>query len=287
MELEYFGMAPSGVDLLWVIVFPGLQVLMGALLCLTSFWSMREGEDFSPPYYGLENLLSPGYEILAIVIWALHMLAYGCEVKVAWQAKKRKAKATTTTPIMRGKFMLVTFFFFAVLFCVHPLPGGVTETKFVEQGFGDPFRCIAAIILYNWWGTGTGDQIRSEIWFGLMIVSHDRLFYGPMALLVWAVTTIESLEKQDYKIKAAQGLCALIVGVSRIFLYKRTTSCLLIAATPLDAVFLSCLLLVHGGWSILTVMDSYCRMKQKPIEEITIATMGSKPAADTNPFKLL
>ena len=277
----YYRGGEHGVMAVWhefflALQFALFQVGIGLLLGITSVESYYADEDFVPPKYGL-GMLSPdcGEGCLGwqMVIWCLHLWVYVGEVIVAYSAKDKLGAVGT-------KFAAVTCIFFAVSFCVHPLPWGIVETKFVEKGFGDPFRCIAAILLFKWWATGAGDRIGSESWLGLMIVSHDRLFYGSIPLLVWALT---ALENQDWGMNRPTVFCASVVSVMRLLLYKHNTSCLLIAATPREALFLCSLLVLHGVWKAVTVGLAWCQQRGGT-NNITVALHYGVRLPHANPF---
>lgn len=130
-----------------------------------------------------------------------------------------------------------------VFFCVLPPPYPPIEKFFVMEGLGDPFRAMATIYLCKL-SRGTPSQaLTKELLVGLMIVSHDRLFYGPAPLIAW---TALYQDWQDFGEIKTIYYVAFIVSLTRFFLHNTDTTCLLVTATALEAVILSALIVLSA-----------------------------------------
>ena len=181
--------------------------------------------------------------------------------------------------------------FLVVAFCVMPPPFTSIEEKLVLKGLGDPFKCIATIILCRRWTEKSTHEpkqrnvIWTETWLGMMIVSHDRLFYGIVPGIVWFFVSVESLT-QVTKLKTTTPIVALVISVVRFVLYKPDTTCLLISATPTEAIFLSCVTVLSGVSDAFSLaVLRFCPLgTSKQSSAKAKAILGRFPP---NPFKRL
>jgi len=183
------------------------------------------------------------------------------------------------------------FVFLVVTFCVLPPPFTSIEEKLVLKGLGDPFKCIAIIILCRRWtdqSTHDPEQrnvILTETWLGMMIVSHDRLFYGIIPGIVWFFVSVESLP-QVAELKTITPVIALVISVARFALYKPDTTCLLISATPTEAIFLSCVTVLSGVSDAFSVaVLHFCKVRA--LTPNNDYKRPKEPPALSNPFKRL
>ena len=250
-------------------------------LVLGFFYAIRWSDDPETKWVAADYGCSPlrvneyyGCNVYRFVIWGVFLLMGLAEILLASQTEHER------------QHLKQLMIFPALWFFVLPVPMTVVEERFVTEGFGDPFRAITVIYLYKW---SSGPELTLETLIGLMIVSHDSLFYG-YAPGILSVALYFPPAEARLKLPGPDFI-PILVSVVRVALHRADTTCLLVSATALEAVFLSSLIFVAGLFELGLM---YFAWRREQVVEVVVGEVVEKGVAKerseeagANRFKLL